>query len=406
MSCSCSRRGLRNSIFVRRLAVRRYVAFVSENVNCGCVAVGAFGVVSIARVSDRDRFRSCRRVFSTTYADSKFLLTPEEEGAGGTVRPFPRFLLRRAWENRFVIEWEVGESRAIPISAFGERYRRYRLPDSGAEAALARTMSRYGQMAPVVVCLREETPEILDGFKRLAAARTIPHWTTLSARLMVADERVAKAAIYGLNQAGRHTQELEEAWIVFALVREDGLKQLEAAELLGRHKSWVCRRLALLERLDESARDELRLGLLGPTAARSLVPLPAGNQIEVLSCARREGLTTTELRGVAGLVSAATTRQQVEYVLEKPRQALAQSQAGPFNASDPRLSPMGNRVSRQLAALLDQLARMETWLSQRGRAELHAGDRLLLAERFVRLGVEAGRVADLARDLGQELSGS
>ena len=29
-----------------------------------------------------------------------------------------------------------------------------------------------------------------------------------------------------------------------------------------------------------------------------------------------------------------------------------------------------------------------------------------LAERFVRLGVDAGRVADLARDLGQELSGS
>lgn len=305
-----------------------------------------------------------------------------------------------------MIDWDVGESRAIPLATFGERYRRYRLPDSGAEATLARTMSRYGQMAPVVVCLREETPEILDGFKRLAAARTIPGWTTLSARLMVADERVAKAAIYGLNQAGRHTQELEEAWIVFALVREDGLKQMEAAELLGRHKSWVCRRLALLERLGESARDELRLGLLGPTAARSLVPLPAGNQIEVLSCARREGLTTAELRGVAGLVSAATTREQVEYVLEKPRQALAQSQAIPFSASDPRLSPMANRVSRQLAALLDQLARMETWLSQRGRAELHVGDRLLLAERFVRLGVDAGRVADLARDMGQELSGS
>ena len=124
------------------------------------------------------------------------------------------------------------------------------VPRCSPEAALARTMSRYGQMAPVVVCLREETPEILDGFKRLAAARTIADWTTLSARLMEADERLAKAAIYGLNQAGRHTQELEEAWIVFALVREDGLKQQEAAELLGRHKSWVCRRLALLERLD------------------------------------------------------------------------------------------------------------------------------------------------------------
>jgi len=303
-------------------------------------------------------------------------------------------------------DWEVGEVRRIPVHAFGERYRRYRLPDTVAEQAVARSLSRFGQMTPVVVCLREETLELLDGFKRLAAARTIPQWTTLSARVLAADERTAKAAIYGLNQTGRQTQELEEAWIVFALVREDGLTQVETAELLGRHKSWVCRRLALLERLDEVARDELRLGLFGPTAARSLVQLPAGNQIEVLSCARREGLTTAELRGVADLVRGAANRAQVEYVLAKPRQALSQSQAGPQRQSDPRLSPAGNQVSRQLGMLLDQLARMETWLSQRGRAELAPDDRELLAPRFVRLGRDAQTVSALAQDLGRELKGS
>jgi ParB-like chromosome segregation protein Spo0J len=302
-------------------------------------------------------------------------------------------------------DWEVGEVRRLPVSAFGERYRRYRLPDAAAEAALARSLSRYGQIAPVVVCVREETPEILDGFKRLAAARTLPRWTELSARRLEADERTAKAAIYGLNRAGRQTQELEEAWIVFALVREDGLTQVEAAELLGRHKSWVCRRLALLERLDDSARDDLRLGLLGPTAARSLVQLPAGNQIAVLACSRRDGLTTAELRGVVDLVRAAATPAQVEYVLAKPRQALAQSQSGPWRAADPRLSTTGNRVSRQLAALLDQLGRMETWLTQRGRAELNGGDRELLAPSFVRLGRDARTIAALAADLGQELCG-
>lgn len=147
------------------------------------------------------------------------------------------------------------------------------------------------------------------------------------------------------------------------------------------------------------------MGLLGPTAARSLVQLPAGNQIEVLSCVRRDGLTTAELRGVAGLVAAAATRQQIEYVLEKPRLALAQSESGGGFASDPRLSAAGNRVSRQLAVLLDQLSRMETWLRQRGRAELRGSDHPLLGARFVRLGVEAQSVAELSRDLGQELSG-
>jgi hypothetical protein len=43
---------------------------------------------------------------------------------------------------------------------------------------------------------------------------------------MEADERTAKAAIYGMNRSGGRTRELEEAWIIQALVREDGLSQV------------------------------------------------------------------------------------------------------------------------------------------------------------------------------------
>jgi hypothetical protein len=88
------------------------------------------------------------------------------------------------------------------------------------------------------------------------------------------DERSAKAAVYALNCVGRQPQELEEAWIVQALVREDGLSQVETAELLGHHKSWVCRRLALLEKLCHEAREDLRLGLLSPTRVGSWCGCP------------------------------------------------------------------------------------------------------------------------------------
>src|ERR1700722_6199134 len=225
----------------------------------------------------------------------------------------------------------------------------------------------------------------------------------LSARLLAADERAAKAAIYGLNHASRRTQELEEAWIVSALVREDGLSQPEVAELLGRHKSWVCRRLALVERLVEEAREQMRVGLLTPTAARALLQLPAGNQVEVLGCARRDKLNTTELRGVVELLRGAAGRPQVEYVLARPRQALAQAQAGGGRAHDPRLSVAGNRLSRQLGELLEQLTRMESWLRQRGRVDLTACAGGLLAERVARLSCDAGTVAALASDLYEEL---
>jgi len=85
------------------------------------------------------------------------------------------------------------------------------------------------------------------------------------------------------------------------------MSQVEVAELLGRHKSWVCRRLALIERLGPQARDELRVGLLSPTAARQMVRLPEGNQAEVLGAIRREALSSAELTGVVDLPSSEPT---------------------------------------------------------------------------------------------------
>jgi hypothetical protein len=68
-------------------------------------------------------------------------------------------------------DWTEGEMRWIALEAIGEHYRRYRLPDTAAEAAMASSLGRYGQLSPLAVCLRQERPEVLDGFKRVAAGR-------------------------------------------------------------------------------------------------------------------------------------------------------------------------------------------------------------------------------------------
>lgn len=167
----------------------------------------------------------------------------------------------------------------IGLDEIGEHFGRYRLHTPEAERAMARSLRRYGQIAPVVVSWRQERYELVDGFKRLAASRSLLEWPRLWARVMEADDKAAKAAMYGLNRVGGRTSELEEAWIVYALVREDGLAQVEVAELLGRHKTWVCRRLALIEKLGEEAKEELRVGLLSPTAGRHVARLPQGNQL-------------------------------------------------------------------------------------------------------------------------------
>jgi ParB-like chromosome segregation protein Spo0J len=303
-----------------------------------------------------------------------------------------------------VLRWVEDGIRELALEDIGEHYGRYRLHLPEAERAMARSLERYGQISPMVVCLREGHYELIDGFKRLAAARTISGIVRVSIRLILVDERGAKAAIYGLNRAGGRTRELEEAWIVHALVREDGLTQVEVAELLGRHKSWVCRRLALIERLGPEAKDELRVGLLCPTAARQIVRLPEGNQAEVLGVIRREALSTTELAAMVDLLLQCSGRRQEEFILQNPREALAQKKGFPaVSTRDPRLSQTGNEVFKRVGVLIELLAKMEVWLSTRGRAALTPGDSAILRPRFERLARDAASVATFSQDLVSEL---
>jgi ParB-like chromosome segregation protein Spo0J len=296
-----------------------------------------------------------------------------------------------------VRNWENAEARPLLLEELGERYRRYRLADPAAETAMAWSLSRYGQLAPVTACQRDGRAELLDGFKRRSAAAQAS-WRTLSVRVLEVDERSAKAAIFGLNSVGRRPQELEEAWIVQALVREDGLSQLEAAELLGRHRSWVCRRLALLERLCDEAQAELRLGVLSVGLARQLTRLPVGNQAAVLATARRATLTMTEVQGMIDLLRGATPEQEA-LLLQDPRAALLQATGVPGPVRDPRLSPAGNRLARHLGMLLELLGRLENWQRHPGLAELKREDRRLLAPLFARLSRDARRVANRVDEL-------
>ena len=118
---------------------------------------------------------------------------------------------------------------------------------------------------------------------------------------------------------------------------------------------------------------------------------------------RRESLTVAELREVVDLLLASSTREQKEFVLEKPRQALAQAHGSPVRSWDPRLSTAGNHVARKLSGLLDSLARMENWLRHSGRGELSLCDTAVLSPGFARLARDGCVVGELAADLVEEM---
>jgi len=194
----------------------------------------------------------------------------------------------------------------IALTEIGDRYGVLRLISPMAENRMLRAVERYGQLSPVVV---NQDPdghyEMVDGFKRLRALNKLGQHS-LRARLVTVGSQVGKAALLQLNWSGKTVTELEEALVVQALCREDGLPQKEIAVLLDRHKSWVSRRLALVERLSGEVQEGLRLGLVTASSGRELAKLPRGNQEAASAAIRRHHLTYRETASlVADLLASA-----------------------------------------------------------------------------------------------------
>ena len=72
----------------------------------------------------------------------------------------------------------VGDSvRSLHLSDFDRRFDRYRLIQPKADLLMARSLAKYDQLAPVVYCQLEGSLVLVDGFKRLRAARTLKGMT-------------------------------------------------------------------------------------------------------------------------------------------------------------------------------------------------------------------------------------
>jgi ParB-like chromosome segregation protein Spo0J len=184
------------------------------------------------------------------------------------------------------------DSRMIEVEALGERLSALRLCDGDAVTAMRRSLEAHGQLSALVLFSLASRLEIIDGFKRVRAARALG-WTALAAHVVDVGSVDAKLRLRELHD-GRGLTELEEAWLVRSLYREDHLTQPAIARLLSRHKSWVFRRLMLVEALEPSVQADVRLGLIAPRAAVALSRLPRGNQQGASVVVARRGLTVRQ----------------------------------------------------------------------------------------------------------------
>jgi ParB/RepB/Spo0J family partition protein len=239
---------------------------------------------------------------------------------------------------------------SVAITQLSERYGELRLSRPGLVAALRRSIERNGLLRPLLVNLeRDGKLAVLDGFKRLRALRELDLRQAM-VRVVQLDEAAARIAMLLYNAPHRGLCELEQAWVVRSLVRGCKLPQSRVAELIGRHKSWVCRRLALCEQLDDSLQRDMRLGLLSATMARELTRLPRGNQAPVALAIQQHRLSCRQCAKLVDNALSCRDVRALDALLRDPWPKLV-DKAASEPCRDPRLGEAAEALRRRLMAL-------------------------------------------------------
>jgi ParB/RepB/Spo0J family partition protein len=238
----------------------------------------------------------------------------------------------------------------VSLSQIDTSYGQLRLIYPQADASMVESVRQYGQLSAVVVGRGQgdrDRYELVDGFKRFRACQQLGI-KSLKARVLDAGVHVLKAAMVCLNWKARSIADLEEAMVVHSLGHEDGLSQVEIAALLGRHKSWVCRRMSLVERLSDEVLSQIKLGLVKSSIGRELARLPRGNQTAALSTILKYRLTCRETARLVCLLLE-HPRWDHESILRFPEQIL--TDRTPDRPKNSGLSRSGLLVHGKLMAI-------------------------------------------------------
>jgi ParB family chromosome partitioning protein len=172
---------------------------------------------------------------------------------------------------------ELTHMESLEISQLDLRYGHTRIRRPEALLPLMRSLEKWGQLRPVsVVRLDPPCHVLVDGYLRVEALRRCGKDTVL-AEVWICGEMEALVQVL-IREQERRWEALEEASLIRELHDRHELSQESIARLLGKDKSWVCRRLSLLSALPDEILEAVRSGDLSTWAAgRILAPLARAN---------------------------------------------------------------------------------------------------------------------------------
>ena len=209
----------------------------------------------------------------------------------------------------------------ICIEDFDLSLMELRLINETRTLQVERSMKVHGQLQPVVARVHEGGIQLIDGYKRLAAAEVLV-MDTLQCRLLEVDESQAKVMLLSYNRTSQSMEVWEEAMILKSLLEGGDLDQRRLAKIVGHSPSWVSRRLSLISKVDEEITADIRMGVLTSRHARALMRLPRGNQSAVAQVIKQYGLSSRLSNRLVDNYLEAENEEDQHKLLENPQEVI------------------------------------------------------------------------------------
>jgi ParB-like chromosome segregation protein Spo0J len=217
------------------------------------------------------------------------------------------------------------------------RYERLRKRQPAAERQLLASLAELGQQLPTVVVAETAAANrfvLIDGYKRVRAMKRLSR-DTVRGTCWAMEE--VEALLLERRLRGTREDAFDQAWLLAELRERFGLSLEELARRFHHSKSWVSRRLGLIETLPASIHEQVRAGVLSAYAAmKYLLPLARANtEVAVRLAAALAPLQPTS-RQVAALYAGwqSGTARTRELILSSP-QVYLQAQAAAQPAAEP-----------------------------------------------------------------------
>ncbi len=259
--------------------------------------------------------------------------------------------------------------------------------------SMEQSLAKFGQLSPIIVRQDKTRFAIIDGFKRYHAATALG-WASLEANIFQVSRRAATAMILTYNRDNHALTDYEEALVLLSLKQDHQLSQDEIAALVGYSASWVSRRLALVEKLEPTVTDELKLGVISTTQAREIVQLPRGNQPEMIKSIIDHDLNSRQTAVIIDEFLKTQDREQQRYILDHPIEVLEREQDKTDNDYDARLSNAGNRLLRAIKITCRQMNRLLDEIDRIGHQSLTPMEWIVLEPELARATRSAKQLAD------------